>query len=83
MTRRGRARHFVRHASFGQRVILAASSGKTIALFALGNELTVDSEQLHAYDTAILSASQVAVAAASGVVDALVIEIDDIHPNVL
>lgn len=83
MTRRGRARHVVRCESFGKQVSLAASAGKTIALFALGNGLTVDSEQLHAYDSAILSASQFAVFAGVGDVDALVIEIDDIHPNVL
>lgn len=83
MTRRGRARHVVRRESFSKRVSLATPAGRTIALFALDSGLTVDSEELHLYDTAIVSASQVAVAAATGVVAALVIEIDDIHPNVL
>jgi hypothetical protein len=44
-------------------------------LFALESGLTVDSEQLHAYDTVIIYASQIAVAAARGVVAALVIEL--------
>jgi environmental stress-induced protein Ves len=83
MTRRGRARHVVRRESFSRQVSLAASAGKTLALFALDDGLTVDSEQLQAYDTAILAAAEIAVAAATGVVDALVIEIDDFHPNVL
>jgi environmental stress-induced protein Ves len=83
MTRRARTRHVVRRESFSKQVSLAAATGKTVALFALDDGLVVDSEQLHAYDTAIVSASQVVVAAAIGVVDALVIEIDDFHPNVL
>jgi uncharacterized protein len=83
MTRRGRTRHVVRRESFSQRMSLAASAGKTVALFGLDNGLTVDSEQLHAYDTAIISASQIAVVTSTGVVAALVIEIDDFHPNVL
>jgi len=83
MTRRRRARHVVRLESIGRQVSLAAAVGKTIALFALENGLTVDGEQLRAYDTAIVTASRVAIAAASGVVAALVIELDDIHPNVL
>lgn len=83
MTRRGRARHVVRCQSFGKQVSVAAPAEKTIVLFALDSALTVGTEQLHTYDTAVISASQVAVAASTGVVDALVIEIDDIHPNVL
>ena len=83
MTRRGRARHVVRRESFTKQVSLAAAAGRSVALFALADGLTLDSEQLHAYDTAIISASRVAVAASTGVVDALVIEIDDFHPNVL
>jgi uncharacterized protein len=83
MTRRGRARHVVRRESFDKQVSLTAAAGKVVALFALDDGLTVDSEQLRAYDTAIISALQVAVAASIGVVDALVTEIDDFHPNVL
>ena len=83
MTRRGRARHVARLESFAKQVSIAASAGKTIVLFALDNGLTVGTEQLRTCDTAIISASQVAVAAAVGVVAALVIEIDDFHPNVL
>jgi uncharacterized protein len=83
MTRRGRTRHVARLESFTQQVSIAAAAGKTLVLFALDSGLTVGTEQLHTYDTAIISAAQVAVAAATGVVAALVIEIDDIHPNVL
>lgn len=83
MTRRGRARHTVRRESFSKQVRLATPAGKTLAVFALDDGLTLDSEQLHLYDTAIIAASQVALAAATGVVATLVIEIDDIHPNVL
>jgi environmental stress-induced protein Ves len=83
MTRRGRARHSVRRESFSKQVRLATPAGKTLAVFALDDGLTLDSEQLHPYDTAIIAASQVALAAATGVVATLVIEIDDIHPNVL
>jgi len=83
MTRRGRARHVVRRESFSKQVSLATPAGRTLALFALDSGLTLDSEQLHPYDTAIISASQVAPAASTRAVAALVIEIDDIHPNVL
>ena len=83
MTRRGRARHVVRRESFSKQTSVAAPAGRTIVLFTLHSALTIGGEQLHTHDTAILTASQVAVAAATGVVDALVIEIDDIHPNVL
>lgn len=83
MTRRGRTRHSVRRESFSKQVRLATPAGKTLAVFALDDGLTLDSEQLHLYDTAIIAASQVALAAATGVVATLVIEIDDIHPNVL
>ena len=83
MTRRGRTRHSVRRESFSKQVRLATAAGKTLAVFALDDGLTLDSEQLHRYDTAIIAASQVALAAATGVVATLVIEIDDIHPNVL
>ena len=83
MTRRGRTRHVVRLESFTRHVNIAAQAGKTIVLFALDDGLNVGADQLHTYDTAIISASQVAVAAAVGIVAALVIEIDDFHPNVL
>jgi hypothetical protein len=82
MTRRGRVRHTVRRESFRKAVNVAAGAGSTIVLFALEPGLTVDSEQLHAYDTAIISASQVVVAVSTGVT-ALVVELVDIHPNVL
>jgi uncharacterized protein len=75
MTRRGRASHAVRRESFSKQVSLAAPAGKTLALFALESGLAVDSEQLHVYDTVIIYASQIAVAAARGVVAALVIEL--------
>jgi environmental stress-induced protein Ves len=83
MTRRGRARHVVRRESFSKQVSLATAAGRTLALFVLESGLTLDGERLHPYDTAIITASQVALAAAARVVAALVIEIDDIHPNVL
>jgi environmental stress-induced protein Ves len=83
MTRRGRTRHIVRRESFGKQVSLAVPAGRTLAVFALENGLTLDSEQVHPYDTAIISASQVVLAASTRIVAALVIEIDDIHPNVL
>lgn len=83
MTRRGRVRHTVRRESFRNVVNVAARAGSTIVLFALEAGLTVDSEQLRAYDTAIVSASQVVVAASTDAVTALVVELVDIHPNVL
>jgi uncharacterized protein len=83
MTRRGRARHVVRRQSFSKQVSIEASAGKTIVVFVLENGLTLDSEQLHTYDTAIISAPQVVIAASTRVVAALSIEIDDFHPNVL
>ena len=83
MTRRGRARHVVRRESFSKQASIVAPAGKTIALFALAGGLSVDGEQLHAYDTVIISASRVAISAAPDGVAALVIELDDFHPNVL
>jgi uncharacterized protein len=83
MTRRGRARHIVRRESFGKPLHLEAAVGTTIVVFVLENGLTLDSEQLQTYDTAIISAAQVVLAAATRVVAALVVEIDDFYPNVL
>jgi hypothetical protein len=51
-------------------------------LFALESGLTLDGEYLETYDTAIISAPQVVVAASTNVVAALVVEIGDFHPNV-
>jgi uncharacterized protein len=83
MTRRGRARHFVRRKSFGKQVTIEAAVGKTIVVFVLENGLTLDSEELHTYDTAIISAAQVVIAASTREAAALIVEIDDFHPNVL
>jgi environmental stress-induced protein Ves len=83
MTRRGRVRHTVRRESFGKPANVAARTGSTIVLFALEDGLTLDSEQLHTHDTAIISASQVVVVASTDAVTALVVELVDIYPNVL
>jgi hypothetical protein len=83
MTRRGRARHVVRRETFGEQVNIEAAAGKTIVVFVLEDGLMLDSEHLHTYDTAIISAAQVVIAAANRVVAALIVEIDDFHPNVL
>jgi uncharacterized protein len=83
MSRRGRARHVVRRESFKQQVNIEAAVGKTIVVFVLENALTLDSEQLHTYDTAIISAAQVVLAASTCEVATLIVEIDDFHPNVL
>ena len=83
MTRRGRARHAVRCESFGKQTSIEAAAGNTIVLFALESGLTVDSEQLHTHDTAIISAARVVIAASTRTVVALVVEINDFHPNVL
>ena len=83
MTRRGRARHAVRCESFGKQTSIEAAAGNTIVLFALESGLTVDSEQLHTHDTAIISAARVVIAASTRTVAALIVEISDFHPNVL
>ena len=83
MTRRGRARHALRCESFGKQTSIEAAAGNTIVLFALESGLTVDSEHLHAHDTAIISAARVVIAASTRAVAALIVEISDFHPNVL
>jgi len=83
MSRRGRVCHVARRASFEQPMSIAPSTGNTIVLFALESGLTVEGERLQTYDTAIISAPQVVIAAASGIAAALVVEISDFHPNVL
>jgi uncharacterized protein len=82
MTRRGRVRHVVRRELFRNRLNIEAAAGNTIVLFALESGLTLDGEYLETYDTAIISAPQVVVAASTNVVAALVVEIGDFHPNV-
>jgi environmental stress-induced protein Ves len=83
MTRRGRASHATRHVSFSNRSSIEANVGSTIAIFALERGLILDGEQLDVHDTAIIDAGPVSVATAAESVAALVIEIIDIHPNVL
>ena len=83
MTRRGRKRHVVRCQRFSERTSIEAPTGRTIALFVLEGTLIVDREQFGVHDTAIIVSQRAVVAAASGASTALVIEIDDIHPNVL
>jgi hypothetical protein len=83
MTRRGRASHVVHCQQFSGRTNIEAPLGRTIVLFALESTLIIEREQLHAHDTAIIGSRHAVVAAASGATTALVIEIDDFHPNVL
>ena len=83
MTRRGRAKHTARRELFSQRSNIDASAANVLVLFALERGLIVDGEQLGVHDTAIVDAGRVAIAAAANSVAALVIEIVDIHPNVL
>jgi uncharacterized protein len=83
MTRRGRASHFARRESFSKRAHVETRAGRTIVLFALERGLIVDGEQLDVHDTAIVNAEGVSVDTAADSAAALVIEIVDIHPNVL
>jgi uncharacterized protein len=83
MSRRGCARHSVRRESFSERTNIEATSDSTIVCFALEPGLIVAGEPLDAHDTAIIAAQRVLVAGATGAVAALVVEIVDIHPNVL
>jgi environmental stress-induced protein Ves len=83
MTRRGRANHIARRESFGKQSNIATRADRTIVLFALERGLIVDGEQLDAHDTAIVNAERVSVETVADSVAALVIEIVDIHPNVL
>jgi environmental stress-induced protein Ves len=83
MTRRGRAKHTARRESFSQRSTIDASAASVLVIFALERGLIVDGERLDVHDTAIVDAGRVSVAAAADCVAALVVEIVDIHPNVL
>jgi uncharacterized protein len=83
MTRRGRASHTARCETFSKRADVEMRTGSTVVLFALEYGLIVDGEQLDVHDTAIITAQSVSVSAAVRAAAALVIEIVDIHPNVL
>jgi environmental stress-induced protein Ves len=83
MTRRGRANHIARRESFSKQSNIATRAGRTIVLFVLERGLIVDGERLDAHDTAIVNAERVSVETVADSVAALVIEIVDIHPNVL
>jgi environmental stress-induced protein Ves len=83
MTRRGRASHTVRRESFGKRTSIETRNASTVVLFALERGLIVDDEQLDVHDTAIVTAQRMSVTTAANAAAALVIEIVDIHPNVL
>jgi environmental stress-induced protein Ves len=83
MTRRGRASHCARRESFSKQADLETRVGSTVVLFALECGLIVDGEQLEVHDTAIITAQRVSITTAARAAAALVIEIVDIHPNVL
>lgn len=83
MTRRGRASHTARRESFSKRSSIEARVASTIVLFALERGLIVDGEQLDVHDTAIIHAERVSLETLANSAAALVIEIVDIHPNVL
>jgi environmental stress-induced protein Ves len=83
MSRRGRTRHSVRRESFSEATNIEASLGSTIILFALEPGLIVEGERLDVHDTAIITVQRALVAATYSAVTALVVEIVDIHPNVL
>lgn len=80
MTRRGRARHVVRHEIFYKPTTVTATDASTIVLFALESGLNVGGESLDVHDTAVISAQSVAVATSAEKAAALVVEI---QPNVL
>jgi hypothetical protein len=83
MTRRSRASHIARRESFSKQSKVETRAGRTIVLFALERGLIVDGEQLDVHDTAIVNAERVSVETVADSAAALVIEIVDIHPNVL
>jgi uncharacterized protein len=83
MTRRGRARHAVRRELFSGHTQIEANAGTTIILFALEHGLSVARDSLDTHDVAIITAQRVLVAAAADAVAALVVTLDDFHPNVL
>jgi uncharacterized protein len=83
MTRRGRASHTARCESFSKQADVETRTGSTVVLFALERGLIVDDDQLDVHDTAIITAQRVSVTTVAHAAAALVIEIVDIHPNVL
>jgi environmental stress-induced protein Ves len=83
MTRRGRASHSARRESFSKQAHVKTRVGSTVVLFALECGLIVDGGQLEVHDTAIITAQRVSITTAARAAAALVIEIVDIHPNVL
>lgn len=83
MTRRARASHTARRELFSKQAHVETRAGSTVVLFALERGLMVDGEQLEVHDTAIITAQRISVAPAADCAAALVIEIVDIHPNVL
>jgi uncharacterized protein len=83
MTRRGRVRHAVRRELFSGHAHLEARAGTTIILFALEPGLIVGRDSLDTHDVAIITAQRVLVATASDAVAALIVTLDDFHPNVL
>ena len=83
MTRRGRATHTARRESFSKQAYIETRAGSTVVLFALERGLIVDGEQLDAHDTVIITAERASVGTVADSTVALVIEIVDIHPNVL
>ena len=83
MTRRARASHTARRESFSKQAHVATRAGSTVVLFALERGLVVDGERLDVHDTAIIDAERVSVETVADSAAALVIEIVDIHPNVL
>jgi environmental stress-induced protein Ves len=83
MTRRARASHTARRESFSKQAHIETRAGSTVVLFALERGLIVDGERLDVQDTFIITAQRVSVATDADCVAALVIEIVDIHPNVL
>jgi environmental stress-induced protein Ves len=83
MTRRGRASHTARRESFSTPAHIETRAGSTVVLFALERGLVVDGERLDLHDTAIINAERVSVETVADSAAALVIEIVDIHPNVL
>ena len=83
MTRRGRASHTARCESFSKQADVEMRTRSTVVLFALERGLIVDGDQLDVHDTAIITAQRVSVTTVAHAAAALVIEIVDIHPNVL
>ncbi len=83
MTRRGRARHIVRHKLFDQSTSVVATDTSTIIVFALDSGLTIECEEIGVHDAAVVADLRTIVVASSAPVAALVVEIVEIRPNVL